>query len=96
VLNDANISYFINLDNGHQLQPWQVMFGDRRMTSTEALTNNVLRLSSNGQYQWSANIHQNRGNMVRGHGGTVQTTSAELNTELRNRDNIGSRLQMPR
>jgi len=34
--------------------------------------------------------------MVRGHGGTIQTTSAELNTELQNRDNIGSRLQMPR
>lgn len=95
VLDDTNISYFIHLDS-QEMQPWRVMFGDRRMTSREALTNNVLRLSSNGHYQWSTNIHQNHGNMVRGHGGTIQTTSAELNTELQNRDNIGSRLQMPR
>ena len=95
-LNDSNISYFINFD-GVETRPTQVAFGDRLFTSTIAPTNNLIILSTNATYNWGKRIHNGHGVLSLTDGSVrMMVSDQDLLRVFHDRENVGSRIQLPR
>ncbi len=94
-LTDSNISYFLNVDS-EEVMPNRVVFGDRLLVSSDAPKNGMMTLATNENYHWEQRIHNGHGTLSRGDGSVQQFTSAELTKELTRKENIGSRVQLPR
>ena len=94
-LSDSNISYFINLDGGENKYN-RVIFGDRLIMSSIAPMNGMLTLSTNATYQWQPQIHNQYGFLSYGDGSIRPFKSEQLEQELQRKENLGSRLQLPR
>jgi hypothetical protein len=94
-LTDSNISYFVNVDS-HEWKPNRVAFGDRLLVSSDPPKNGMVTLATNGTYGWEQSIHNGQGTLSRGDGSVQQFTSTELTKELTRKENIGSRIQLPR
>jgi len=94
-LTDSNISYFVNVDS-HEWEPNRVAFGDRLLVSSDPPKNGMIILATNGAYDWEQGIHNGYGTLSMGDGSVRQFTSTELTKELTRKENIGSRIQLPR
>lgn len=95
-LTDKNISYFINF-NSDDNYPDRVAFGDRRFTSTiPPNPNNIVILATNSSYAWSSWIHGGLGTLGLSGGSVCQLRTKDLTSEFHSRENLGSRLQLPR
>jgi hypothetical protein len=94
-LNDSNISYFINFD-GEETRPSQIAFGDRLFTSSIAPINNLLSLSTNVTYQWEKRIHGGLGGVSFTDGSVRMLSDQELARVFHEKENTGSRIQLPR
>lgn len=95
LLTDSNISYFVNVDS-EEVMPNRVVFGDRLIVSSDPPKNGMVTLATNGTYGWEQGIHNGHGTLSRGDGSVQQFISAELTKELTRKENIGSRIQLPR
>lgn len=94
-LSDSNISYFINLD-GEETKYNRVVFGDRLIMSSVSSSNGVLTLSTHTTYQWQPQIHNQHGCLSYGDGSVRPFRSEQLEQELTRKENLGSRIQLPR
>ena len=93
-LQDANVSYFINLSATEE-NPQMWLAGDRNMVIGKATVQGLVDVKPDTQADWSEAMHNRRGAMAFADGSVQQLTSRKLLDSLRAQTNITSRLVFP-
>jgi prepilin-type N-terminal cleavage/methylation domain-containing protein len=92
--NNSNVSYFINLDVTNT-DPQAILSGDRNLTNGTPIRNGILILTTNRPAGWTAEIHNNVGNLGLSDGSVQQVSSAGLRASIQNTSAFTNRLLMP-
>jgi type II secretory pathway pseudopilin PulG len=80
-LNNSNVSYFIGLD-ANETFPQAILAGDRNITNGFPLRNGILDLTTNQPVGFTAEIHNEQGDIALGDGSVQQVSSARLRSEI--------------
>ena len=95
VLSDANISYFLGVD-AKESAPQVLLAGDRNlMTNGVSVGSGLLELSTNLTVGWTAQMHNNAGNVLFGDGHVDSLTNHRFQEQLINSGVATHRLLVP-
>ena len=93
-LSNSNLSYFIGLDVSGT-DPQGIVSGDRNVTNGTPTKNGILELTTNRPAGWTAEMHNQVGNLVLADGSVQQVSSAGLRAGIANANSFTNRLLMP-
>jgi len=92
---ESNVSYFVGLDAA-DTGPMTLLSGDRNLTiNGVAVGPGLLELTTNSALGWTAEMHQEAGNLVLGDGSVQQATTAKLTEQVRHQEIATNRLLIP-
>ena len=94
VIRSTNISYFVGLD-ASEVYPATFLCGDRNLTNGTPLTNGILELTSKNVVGWTAEMHNEQGNILLSDGSVQSLSSAKLREALQATGIGTNRLAMP-
>jgi type II secretory pathway pseudopilin PulG len=81
-LRNPNVSYFLGF-TAKETEPNSLLSGDRNLaTNGVAISNCIVDVSSNSVLSWTAEMHNDNGNVAKGDGSVHQWTSTILRTGL--------------
>lgn len=93
-LSNSNLSYFIGLDSSDE-EPESILSGDRNITNGTPIQNGIFELSTNNPAGWTAEIHNQVGNLLLSDGSVQQVSRTGLRQAIADTGILTNHLQMP-
>jgi competence protein ComGC len=93
-LRNSNISFFIGVD-AEESNPQLILGGDRNITNRTLYKNGILEVTTNTPVGWTAQMHNNVGNLLLSDGSVQQVSQTGLRTTVQNTGLSTNRLLMP-
>jgi prepilin-type N-terminal cleavage/methylation domain-containing protein/prepilin-type processing-associated H-X9-DG protein len=93
-INNSNLSFFVGID-ATETNPAAMLSGDRNLTNGTTVKNGLLNLITNRPSGWTAEIHNNHGNIALADGSVQQLSITTLRATVANTGFATNRLQMP-
>lgn len=93
-LNNSNLSVFVGIIP-HEANPRMILSGDRNLTNGAAIKNGLLGLSAGQPLGWTAEMHNQVGNLCLADGSVQQLSSAGLQNAIVNTSVATNLIQMP-
>jgi prepilin-type N-terminal cleavage/methylation domain-containing protein/prepilin-type processing-associated H-X9-DG protein len=95
LLSNSNVSYFVGI-TATEIVWASLLSGDRNLTNGAPVRNGILELSATQSAGWTAEMHNQCGNILFADGSVQTMTTASLRIALTNNANpFTNRLQMP-
>jgi hypothetical protein len=94
VFRNSNLSYFVGVD-ASQTNPAMILVGDRWLTNDTPVENAMLDLTAKHPARWTAEVHENVGNIVLADGSLQQVNTKKLRKLIDRSGVATNRLQIP-
>jgi len=91
---NPNLSYFVGIDAA-DINPQSILSGDHNITNGTPIKNGILELNTNSPAGWTAELHNQVGNVALADGSVQQLSNTGLRAAVTNTGMFTNRLQMP-